>query len=63
MVKKVFDITSKALALKIFKFLSLFLGRVAKRLDQKDKVNFNFHDVTAWLINYCNTDIAQYLEK
>ena len=63
MVKKVFDITSKALVPKIFKFLSLFLGRVAKRRDQKDKVNFNFHDVTAWLTNYCNTDIAQYLEK
>ena len=56
--------TSKALfILKIFKFLSWIFGRVAKWLDWKDKVNFKFYDVTAWLKNKCNTHIAQYLEK
>ena len=30
-----------------------FFGRVAKRLDQRDKVNFQMHDVTAWLSNNC----------
>ena len=25
-----------------------------KRLDQKDKVNFEFYDVTTWLKNNCN---------
>ena len=30
-------------------FLSCFLGHVGKQLDKKDKVNFKFHDVTAWL--------------
>ena len=49
--------------LKIFKFLSWLFGHVAKRLDKKDKVNFKFYDVTAWLTNNCNTHIAQYLEK
>ena len=32
-----------------------------KRLDQKDKVNFEIHDVTAWLTSNYNTHIAQYL--
>ena len=35
-----------------------FFGRVAKRLDQKDKVNFKIYDVTAWLTNNCNTHVA-----
>ena len=49
-MKNDFYFTTKALfALKIFKFLSWFFGHVAKQLDQKDKVNFKFHDVTAWL--------------
>ena len=38
-------------------------GRVAKRLDQKDKVNFKNYDVTAWLTNNCDTPITQYFEK
>ena len=45
------------------KFLPCFFGHVEKRLDKKDKVNFKFYDVTAWLTNNCNTHIAQYLEK
>ena len=40
-----------------------FFGRVAKRLDQKNKVNFKIYDVTPWLTNNCNRHIAQYLEK
>ena len=64
MMKNAFYFTSKALfALKIFKFLSSLFGFGAKQLDQKDKVNLKFHDVTTWLINNCNTYIAQYLVK
>ena len=40
-----------------------FFVRVAKRLDQKEKVNFKIYDVTVRLTNNCNTHIAQYLEK
>ena len=64
MMENAFYFTSKAFfVLKIFKFLSWLFGHVAKRLDKKDKVNFKFYDVTAWLTNNCNTHIAQYLEK
>ena len=37
------------------------LGMQEKRLDKKDKVNFEINDVTAWLIKNYNTHIAQYL--
>ena len=47
----------------VFKFLSWRFGHVSKRVDQKDKVNFKFYDVTAWLKNTCSAHIAQYLEK
>ena len=64
MMKNAFYFTSKALyVLKIFEFLSLLFGHVAKRLDQNDKVNFKIYDITAWLTNNCNTHIDQYLEK
>ena len=64
MMKNTFYCTSKALfILKIFKFLLLLFGPVAKRLDKKDRVDFKFYDVTAWLTDNCNTHIAQYLEK
>ena len=43
---------------KLFWF-SKYLGFFFK----KNKVNFKFYDVTAWLINNCNAHIAQYLEK
>ena len=63
-MKNAFYLTSKALfVLKIFKFLSWLFGYVEKRLHEKDKVNFKFYDVTAWLTNSCNTYIAEYLEK
>ena len=63
-MKNAFYFTSKALfVLKIFKFLSWLFGHVSKRLDSKDKVNFKFYDVTAWLTNNCNTHIVQYLQK
>ena len=63
-MKNAFYFTSKTLfLLKIFKFLFLLFGLVAKRLDKKDKVNFKFYDVTTWLTNNCNTHTAQYLEK
>ena len=32
-----------------------------KRFDQKDSVNFEIYDVTAWLTKNYYTDIAQYL--
>ena len=57
-MKNTFGFTSKGLfVLKIFKFLSWLFGHLAKRLDKKDKVNFKFYDVTAWLINNCNIHI------
>ena len=31
-------------------------------MPKKDKVNFKFYDVTAWLKNNCNPHIVQYLE-
>ena len=35
---------------KLFSFSRyLTFGHVAKRIDKKDKVNFKFYDVTAWL--------------
>ena len=64
MIKNAIYFISKALfVLKVFKFLSWLFGHVLKRLDSKDKVNFKFYDVTAWLTNICNTHIAQYLQK
>ena len=64
MIKNAFYFTSKALlVLKISKFLSCIFGYVAEQLDEKDKVNLKFYDVTSWLINICNTPIDQYLEK
>ena len=49
MMKNAFYFILKTLfAFKIFKFLSLLFGHVAKRLDKKD---FEFYDVTAWLAN------------
>ena len=38
-----------------------FLGMQKKRLDQKNKVNFEIYDITAWLTKNYNTPIAQYL--
>ena len=46
---------------KIFKFLSSHFGDEVKRLDKKDQVNIEIHDVTAWLTNNYNTHIAQNL--
>ena len=64
MMKNSFYFTSKTLlVLKIFNFLCWFFGPVAKRLDEKDKVNLKIYDVTAWLMNNYNTNITQYLEK
>ena len=64
MIKNAFYFTAKVLlVLKIFQFLSWFFGHVAKRLDKKDKVNFKFYHVTAWLSNNRNKHIAQYFEK
>ena len=62
MMKNAFYFISKALL--VLKIFSRFLfGHVAKLLDKKDKANFKFDDVTAWLTNNCNTHIVQYLEK
>ena len=52
MMRNTFHFTLKALFVaKIFKFLSCVFGHVAKLLVEKDKVDFRFYDVTAWLIN------------
>ena len=64
MMKNAFYFTSKSFfVLKMFKFLSWLFGQVAKRLEWKDKVDFKFLNVTAWLTNNRNTQIAQYLKK
>ena len=64
MMKNAFYFTSKApFVLNIFRFLSCLFRHVAKRLDKKDKIIFNFHDVSAWITNNCNTHIVQYLDK
>ena len=39
-----------------------FLVMYRKGLIKKIKANFKFYDGTAWLINNCNTNIAQYFE-
>ena len=62
MMKNDFQFTTKAF-LKIFKFLPSLFGHAAKRLDQKNQVNFKFNDVTTWLTNNCNTHFAQYPQK
>ena len=64
MMKNAFYFTLKALfVLKIFKFLSWLFGHVGKRLDYKNKFNFEIYGATAWLPNKCNAHIAQYLKK
>ena len=64
MMKITFYFTSKVLfVLKMFKFLSWLFSHVAKWLDKKDKINFKFYNLTAWLTNNCNAYIAQYLGK
>ena len=49
--------------LRMFKILSGLFGRVEKRLDQKDTVNFKIYDFTTWLTNSYNIYIAQYFMK
>ena len=64
MVENAFYFTEKAFfVLKIFKSLPWLFVHVTKRLDKIDKANFKFYEVTAWLLNNCNTHIAQYFEK
>ena len=49
---------------KLFLFLSFCLDFLVMYQNCLiKKVNFKFYDVTAWLINNCNTHIAQHLEK
>ena len=50
-------------SLNMQNFKNVHLGRVEKQPDQKDKVNFKIHDVTAQETNNCGTHIAQYLKK
>ena len=40
---------------KYLRFYLYVFDRVAKQLDQKDKVNFKIYDVTSWLTNNFNT--------
>ena len=65
MMKNAFFFTFKALLLfMIFKILNCcFECLVIKTTWLKDKANFNFYDVTAWLTNNYNTHIDQYLKK
>ena len=46
-----------------FKFLSRFFAHVRKQLDEKDKVNFEIHDLATWFTDNCNTHIAQISHK
>ena len=58
MMKNAFYFILKALfVLKIFKFDFLFMQD--KRLDQKDKINFEIYDVRDWVTKNYNTYIAQ----
>ena len=62
MMKNIFYFILKALfVLKIFKFLSWLFGHVEKKTWLETSVNFEIHDVTAWLRKNYNTHIAQYL--
>ena len=64
MMRNVFPYTLKSLfVLKVFKFLYELFGHVEKRLDWKDKVNFNIYDVTTLETNNYNAHIYQYLKK
>ena len=63
MMKNAFYFILKALFSRYLNFCHDFMVMLKKRIDQKDKVNFKIHDVTAWLTNNCNTHIAQYLTK
>ena len=52
MMKNAFYFNSKTIfVLKLFKFLSSLFGHVTTWVDKKDKVNFKFYKVTAWLAN------------
>ena len=42
-----------------FKISSFSFGHIEKT----DKVNFKIYDLTIWLIDNCNTRIAQYITK
>ena len=64
MMKNAFYFMLKALFLiEIFTFLYYIFGNLEKRLDKKTMVNFKIHDVTDWITNVCNINIAQYLKK
>ena len=64
MMKNAFYFMLKALFLiEIFTFLYCIFGKLEKRLDKKTMVNFKIHDVTDWITNVCNINIAQYLKK
>ena len=49
--------------LRYLNFCLDFFGHVGKRLDKKLKVNLKIYVVTAWLTNYYNTHIGQYIKK
>ena len=64
MMKNAIYFTSTVLfVFKIFKFFSWHFSNGVNGLDKKDKVNFKFYDVAAWLTNNCNTHITQYLQR
>ena len=60
MIKNAFYFILKAFS-RYLNFCLDFCGMQKKRLDQKDKGNFEMYDVTAWLTKNYNTYIAQYL--
>ena len=62
--EKCFSFYVKTLfVLKIFKFFSWLFVHGAKRLGKKDKVNFKFSDVTAWLTNNRDTYILPNISR
>ena len=51
------------LVLKIFKFLSCLFEQVEKMARLERQINFKMYDVTTWLSNIYNANIAQYVRK
>ena len=60
-----FKVCEKYLQVKALEkpFLLLLFVHVEKKLDQKDNIDFENHDVTTWEANNCNSHVVKYFEK
>ena len=65
MMKNPFLFTLKAfLVLKISKFLYWLFGHVGKRLDQKEKFDFEIYDIRIWVTkNYNATRVFRNMSR